>query len=105
MLALDTDRHPTGNEEVGARTGTLQHLDAGSDGPDQLLAVVEYQQHSPISEPGDQTLERRPMRLALNANTVGDRVLGGVAHDPGKTHKVDTARELRHELLRHLGRQ
>jgi len=77
--------HQTGQQagDVGAiqaLSRAQQSLGQHRDGPDQVLAVVEHQQHLPGSQGGRERVGQRPRRGAVGQSYRGGHELG---HGPG----------------------
>ena len=77
-LARQPERLPTGGQHGQPRAVPAQPLDQGNDGVEDVLAVVEHQQHRPVL---DELLDRprqREVLALLDVERAGDERDGGV---------------------------
>ena len=98
VLRRYAKRFATGRQYIDARAVLQERLRHGRGSSEQVLAVVEKDQHRSIAQRVDETLERRPPRLFSDAQhrRDGRRDAGGIADRRKLDQPYAVARPVRH---------
>ena len=105
LLAVDPEGLPAGSEDGERRSGPDERLGDARDRFQQVLAVVEDEQHPAVGDEGSQGLQRRGAGPDGEAQRRGDRsrdTRHGSGFDRGQGHEEHAVRELRLGRVRHL---